>query len=54
MKARSRPPVVLIADDDPGDVLLIEDALETTGTAVVVHVARDGQEAVSFLRRPCC
>ena len=51
MKARSRPLVVLIADDDPGDVMLIEEALEATGTAITVHVARDGQEAVAFLQR---
>jgi CheY-like chemotaxis protein len=51
VKARSRPLIVLIADDDPGDVLLIEEALETTGTTVAVHVARDGQDAVEFLRR---
>jgi CheY-like chemotaxis protein len=51
VKARSRPLIVLIADDDPGDVLLIEEALETTGTAMQVHVARDGQDAVEFLRR---
>jgi CheY-like chemotaxis protein len=42
---------VLIVDDDPGDVLLIQDALEQRGHAHVVHVAVDGHEAVAFLRR---
>jgi CheY-like chemotaxis protein len=51
VKARSNPLIVLIADDDPGDVLLIEEALETTGNIQAVHVARDGQEAVAFLHR---
>jgi CheY-like chemotaxis protein len=43
--------VVLVVDDDPGDVLLIRDALEAAGRAQAVHVAVDGREAVSFLRR---
>lgn len=51
MRARVHPLVVLIADDDAGDVLLLEDALESSGHAQHIHVTRDGQEAVEFLRR---
>jgi CheY-like chemotaxis protein len=43
--------VVLIVDDDPGDVLLIQEALELTGHARAIHVAADGQQALAFLRR---
>ena len=38
-------------DDDPGDVLMIEEALETIGSPRQVFVATDGEEAVAFLRR---
>lgn len=43
--------VLLVVDDDPGDVLLITEALEMVGSVRVVHVARDGLEALAFLRR---
>jgi CheY-like chemotaxis protein len=46
-----RPVVVLLVDDDPGDVLMIEEALATIGIPRIVHVARDGGEAVEFLRK---
>ena len=42
---------VLLVDDDPGDVLMIEEALEQLDSARVVHVVNDGEEAVAFLRR---
>jgi CheY-like chemotaxis protein len=43
--------VVLIVDDDPGDVLLIHEALEAVGRPRSIHIARDGREALAFLRR---
>lgn len=49
--AASRGLVVLIVDDDPGDVLLIREVLEAGRYARAVHVAVDGQEAEAFLRR---
>jgi CheY-like chemotaxis protein len=42
---------VLVVDDDPGDVLLIREGFELCGAVRSVHVAVDGQEAISFLRR---
>src|SRR4051794_27238035 len=45
------PLVVLIVDDDPGDVLLIKTALDEIGEPQMVHVAEDGDEAVAFLQR---
>jgi CheY-like chemotaxis protein len=41
---------VLVVDDDPGDVLLIEEALTSGGRRRAVDVAGDGQEALDFLR----
>jgi CheY-like chemotaxis protein len=51
VKAADRRLAVLIVDDDPGDVLLIREALEAAGRAHAIYVAVDGQEAVTFLRR---
>jgi CheY-like chemotaxis protein len=42
---------VLLVDDDPGDVLMIEEALETIGSPRTVYVVNDGEEAVAFLRQ---
>jgi CheY-like chemotaxis protein len=49
MAVPERQLVVLVVDDDRGDVLLIEEALERSGQVQVVHVAGDGY--VAFLRR---
>jgi CheY-like chemotaxis protein len=38
-------------DDDPGDVLMIEEALESIGSPRKVFVVNDGEEAVAFLRQ---
>jgi CheY-like chemotaxis protein len=51
LNAPVRQLVVLIVDDDPGDVLLIQEALEGAGHARAIHVANDGLEAITFLRR---
>ncbi|MDP9831222.1 response regulator [Kineosporia succinea] len=48
----SRTPVVLLVEDDPGDVLLVTEALERATTPPALHVAGDGQEAMDFLHRP--
>jgi CheY-like chemotaxis protein len=42
---------VLLVDDDPGDVLMIEEALESIDAPREVFVANDGEEAVAFLRQ---
>jgi chemotaxis family two-component system response regulator Rcp1 len=51
VNAAVRRLVVLVVDDDPGDVLLTREALEAASGAPTVHVATDGIEAVAFLRR---
>jgi CheY-like chemotaxis protein len=42
---------VLLVEDDPGDVLLIQEAFEDNKVRNRLHVASDGVEALAFLRR---
>jgi chemotaxis family two-component system response regulator Rcp1 len=42
---------VLLIEDGPGDVRLMQEALRATHPSVELHVARDGLEAMAFLRR---
>jgi CheY-like chemotaxis protein len=51
MATAARPISVLLVDDDPGDVLMIEEALESIGAPRKIFVVNDGEEAVSFLRQ---
>ncbi|KXK61979.1 response regulator [Micromonospora fluostatini] len=45
------PVRILVVDDDPGDVLMIEEALADSDVDKVINVVSDGQEAMEFLRR---
>ncbi|MGC1214926.1 MAG: response regulator [Micromonospora sp.] len=45
------PVRILVVDDDPGDVLMIEEALEDSDVDKVIDVVNDGQEAMEFLRQ---
>lgn len=47
----ARPMSILLVDDDPGDVLMIEEALESVDSPRKIFVVNDGEEAVAFLRR---
>ncbi|SCE78097.1 Response regulator receiver domain-containing protein [Micromonospora matsumotoense] len=47
----TNPVRILVVDDDPGDVLMIEEALADSEIAKVIDVVGDGQEAMEFLRR---
>ena len=47
----SRVPVVLLVEDDPGDVLMVTEALERSQVPPVLYVAGDGHEAMQFLYR---
>ena len=40
---------ILIAEDDPNDVILLELAIRKNGITNPVHVVRDGEEAVEYL-----
>lgn len=46
----SSPVRILVVDDDPGDVLMIEEALEGSDVDKAIDVVGDGQEAMEFLR----
>jgi len=50
---RPAPPAadVLLVEDDPGDVLLTREAFAQHHMDVHLHVARDGEEAMRFMRR---
>jgi CheY-like chemotaxis protein len=47
----SRPINILLVEDSPGDVRLTQEALKEGKVSNQVHVARDGVEAMEFLRR---
>jgi CheY-like chemotaxis protein len=47
----ANPVRILVVDDDPGDVLMIEEALEDSEIEKVIDVVNDGEEAMEFLRR---
>ena len=42
---------ILLVDDSPGDIRLTREALRDTTCPIHLHVAIDGLEAMSFLRR---
>ncbi|HEY3937457.1 MAG TPA: response regulator [Bryobacteraceae bacterium] len=42
---------VLIVEDSPSDLRLIREALKETAFPVQIAVARDGEEAIDYLRR---
>ena len=42
---------VLLVEDDPGDVMLTRDSFEDCHLGLNLHVASDGEEAMSFLHR---
>jgi CheY-like chemotaxis protein len=42
---------VLVVEDDPGDVLMIKEALESLSAPRRIHVVNDGREAWDCLRR---
>ena len=42
---------VLLVEDSPGDVRLTQEALREANTAIHLHVATDGVEAMAFLKR---
>jgi CheY-like chemotaxis protein len=44
-----REGVILLAEDDPNDVLLIQRAFQRTHVANPVQVVRDGEEALAYL-----
>jgi CheY-like chemotaxis protein len=48
----SKPPItVLLVEDDPGDVLIITEALSQAAPAHDLHTVPDGEAALQYLRR---
>lgn len=45
------PVEILLVEDNPGDICLIEEAFHDAGLQVKLDVARDGEEALDFLKR---
>jgi two-component system response regulator len=46
-----RPLGVLLVEDDPGDVLIAQEALAAGRLSTRLNVVNDGAEAISYLRR---
>lgn len=51
MAKRSKPYTILMAEDDPDDCLLVEDALRETGHTHDLRIVRDGEELGDYLHR---
>jgi len=47
----ARPAEILLVEDSPGDVRLMQEALREGKVANRVHVVSDGEQAMAFLRR---
>lgn len=49
---RSAEPIrILLVEDNPGDVLLVQEALRDGRILNEMHVARDGSQAIAMLKR---
>ncbi|ADV65968.1 response regulator [Deinococcus maricopensis] len=46
-----RVPQVLLVEDHASDAFLLQAAFEEAGVTVTLHVVRDGEEALAFVRR---
>src|SRR5215475_14529831 len=51
MKSLSEPIIVLYADDDPEDRLLVKDAWEESRVANELHFVEDGEDLMDYLHR---
>lgn len=49
MPAKAREPVILLVEDNPGDVRLTQEALKQGSTPHQLEVATDGEEALDYL-----
>ncbi|HEY6392126.1 MAG TPA: response regulator, partial [Bryobacteraceae bacterium] len=48
--AQSRPPLILLVEDNPTDVFVIRGVLQECGIECQLQVAADGETALAFLR----
>jgi len=49
--SEARPSVVLLVEDSPGDVRLMQEAFREVNPPIQMHVTSDGVDAISFLRQ---
>ncbi|HVO98898.1 MAG TPA: response regulator [Bryobacteraceae bacterium] len=45
------PVEILLVEDNPGDIRLIQEAFKEGGVSSRLNIARDGEQALAFLRR---
>jgi len=45
------PALVLLVDDNPGDVRLTREAFKKADASIIIHVSHDGVDAMAFLRQ---
>ncbi|QGG93666.1 response regulator [Actinomarinicola tropica] len=48
---KARPIEILLVEDDPGDVVIAKEALEQSKLVNNLHIAVNGDEALTFLRQ---
>ncbi len=48
---RRRPVEILLVEDNPGDIRLMEEAFKESGFSSHLNIARDGEQALAFLRQ---
>ena len=53
MEAQSRPAEILLIEDNPGDLELIQEALQSGRVMNHISIATDGDVAMNFLNRAC-
>ncbi len=51
MKARRNPVTILMADDDPDDCLLAQEALAESSLGSELHFVQDGEELMDYLKQ---
>ena len=51
IEAKDRPAVVLLVEDSPGDVRLMQEAFREVNPPIQMHVTNDGVDAMAFLRQ---
>jgi CheY-like chemotaxis protein len=51
MNAQAQPVEILLVEDDPGDVLITREAIESSKVANRLNVVSNGEEALAYLRR---
>lgn len=51
MVFKQEPKHVLMVEDNPGDAGLVEEAFRAVSNSIKFHLARDGVEAIKFLKR---